>query len=149
KGVVAAWWASRLVEDLDMRVLIVDYEEHARHEWRPRIERFLKDAKRLEDVSIVQMQEPIWEEASGIRAICEELKIDYVMVDSVTYACIGQEVEKSVTATQYSDAVKQWKRPTLSLAHTTKADADPRHPFGSVFWSNGARVTIGFVAVGP
>ena len=34
------------------------------------------------------------------------------------------------------------------LAHTTKANADPAHPFGSVFWSNGARNTIGIARDG-
>ncbi len=183
KGVIASWWITRLVRELGKEVLIVDYEEHATHEWRPRIERFgcghepahtcgHDDATRtsfgadgtshvstcadvcdaakkvLSHVHIYQPRGPIWDEAGGIFAMCEELGVDYVIVDSVTYACLGVEVEKSVTATQYSDAMKRFKRPTLSLAHTTKADADPRHPFGSVFWSNGARITIGVVATG-
>jgi len=65
-----------------------------------------------------------------------------VVIDSVSYACVGEEVEKSVTATKYSMAVNQLEKPVLSIAHVTKADLDPNHPFGSIFWSNGARVTI-------
>jgi hypothetical protein len=67
----------------------------------------------------------------------------YLVVDSATYACVGQEVEKSATATWYSRAIAAIGLPALTLAHVTKADASPQHPFGSVFWSNGARLTIG------
>jgi hypothetical protein len=39
-------------------------------------------------------------------------------------------------------AIAVISKPTLSIAHVTKQSADPNHPFGSIFWSNGARVTI-------
>lgn len=147
KGVIAAWWAAQLTRlEHPLRVLVLDYEEHARFEWRPRIERFGGD---LDAVHIWQPQEPIWDIASAVHTIIEEKKIDYVMVDSVVYACQPEEAEKSVTAAQYNDAIRQFRRPVLSLAHVTKADPEPKHPFGSMVWSAGARITIGISTVGP
>lgn len=144
KGVIAAWWVSRLTkvhdnDRLPMNVLVLDYEQHATHEWRPRVEAFKGNLKR---VWIVQPSVPIWDMAGDVRTMCEEYAIDYVVIDSVTYACAGTEVEKSSTAALYTLAIAQFKKPVLSLAHTTKIDDNPKHPFGSIFWSNGARVTI-------
>lgn len=138
KGVVAAWWVARLTRaPLRKKVLVVDYEYHMNYEWRPRVEGFGGDMSR---VAVVQPIRPIWEIAGWLRT--QALEYDYVVVDSVTYACVGEEVEKSVTATKYSMAVNQLMKPVLSIAHVTKQNQDPNHPFGSIFWSNGARVTI-------
>lgn len=136
KGVIAAWWVARLTMQ-GKKVLIIDYEYHATFEWRPRIEGF---GGNMDLVQIVQPREPIWQIAGVIHDWAEGF--DYVVVDSVSYACVGEEVEKSVTATKYSMAINQVGKPVLSIAHVTKADLDPNHPFGSIFWSNGARVTI-------
>jgi len=137
KGVVAANWVSRMTI-ANMRVLIVDYEYHASSEWKYRIDGFGGD---MTKVAIIQPQKPIWEIAGWLRDIAAGF--DYVVVDSVTYACFGEEVEKSVNATRYSMAINMIGKPTLSIAHVTKENLDPNHPFGSIFWSNGARVTIG------
>lgn len=144
KGVIAA----QLVADLsvDMRVLILDYEAHARHEWRKRVPHF---GGAMKHVWIIQPTEPIWDIAQQVRELIEAEHIDLVVVDSVTYACVGEEVEKSATAAKYTVAVSHLKRPVLSLAHTTKTDLGAKHPFGSIFWSNGARVTINVRVDGP
>jgi hypothetical protein len=143
KGVIAAWWVARLTRDHGMKVCILDYEAHARYEWKPRLRQM---GGNLDLVFISQPDNAIWDVAKQLREEMLALDIDYVIVDSVTYACMGQEVEKSATAVKYSHAINNIGFPTLSLAHTTKTDADPKHPFGSVFWSNGARMTIGVVA---
>ncbi|MEP7082885.1 MAG: AAA family ATPase [Chloroflexota bacterium] len=141
KGVVAAWWAARLtVEDPRAVVLVLDYERHARFEWRPRVEAFGGDMRR---VLIAQPEEPIWDVVEDVEAEATRQGATYLIVDSASYATGDAEIEKSTTATRYSRAVSAIGLPVLSLAHTTKQDADPKHPFGSVFWSNGARVTIG------
>lgn len=144
KGVVAAWWVARLSAEGEP-VLVLDYERHARYEWRPRVEAFGGD---LRAVHIAQPGRAIWAEAQEIADDAARIGARWLVVDSVGYACLGQEVEKSTTATRYSMALAQINLPTLSLAHTTKNDADPQHPFGSVFWSNGARVTIGMAGRG-
>lgn len=136
KGVIAAWWVARLTRQ-NMRVLILDYEMHANFEWRPRVARFGGDLSR---VAILQPTRPIWDIAGWLGS--QAAAYDYVVIDSVAYACVGAEVEKSPTAIQYSQAIGVLGKPVLSIAHVTKEDADPKHPFGSIFWSNGARVTI-------
>ncbi len=143
KGVVAAWWVARLTRE-GKRVLIVDYEYHMNFEWRPRVEGFGGD---MNLVAVVQPVRPIWDIAGWLRT--QASTYDYVVVDSVSYACFGEEVEKSVTATKYSMAINQLGKPVLSIAHVTKADANPNHPFGSIFWSNGARVTIAIAKQKP
>jgi hypothetical protein len=144
KGMVSAWWAARLSRDGEI-VLILDYEAHARYEWRPRVEAFGGD---LDRVRILQPTEAIWDLTDAIVEEVDRVGATWLFVDSVGYACMGLEVEKSATAIRYSAAIAKIQLPTLSLAHTTKADADPKHPFGSVFWSNGARVTIGMTGSG-
>ena len=136
KGVIAAWWVARLTRQ-GMRVLILDYEMHANFEWRPRVARFGGD---LSKVAILQPTKPIWDIAGWLGT--QATGYDYVVIDSVAYACVGSEVEKSPTAIQYSQSIAVLAKPVLSIAHVTKEDADPRHPFGSIFWSNGARVTV-------
>jgi hypothetical protein len=64
------------------------------------------------------------------------------VIDSAAYACGPLDAETSMAARQYSAAVTELGLPVVTLAHVTKANLDPKHPYGSVFWSNGARVTI-------
>ena len=147
KGVIAAWMVAKLtrLKPKHLRILIVDYEQHAQYEWRPRVEAF---GGNMDEVLIVQPTHPIWEIAGWLKGQIERHAIDFVVVDSVSYACVGQEVETSTTAVQYSMAVATLQRPVLSIAHVTKADLDPKHPFGSIMWSNGARVTIAVAVQG-
>jgi Bifunctional DNA primase/polymerase, N-terminal/Primase C terminal 1 (PriCT-1) len=142
KGILTAHDVARLSADGEI-VLILDYERHAEYEWRPRVEAFRGDLSR---VFVIHPEAAIWDCADEVVALVAQLDVTWVFVDSVAYACLGMEVEKSVTATRYSAAIAKVPVPVVSLAHTTKADADPKHPFGSVFWSNGARVTIGMSA---
>ncbi len=146
KGVIAAQWIARLINELGYVVLLVDYEKHSEWEWSPRVEAFGGDR---DCIKVVQPAKAIWDDIDMILGGVDELrsrfpgKPIYMVVDSVTYACMGSKVEDSVTAARYTTTITQVGLPTLSLAHTTKTDADPKHPFGSVFWSNGARLTIG------
>lgn len=158
KGVVAAWWAAQLVRQ-GMKVLVVDYEQHARHEWRPRLQRFFcaheefhreplcpeADAL-LDGVYYVQPIKPIWDIASWIAGQAARVGADYLIIDSVTFATAGSDPSEASTAIKYLQAVNIIGYPVLSLAHVTKIDADPKHPFGSVHWHNGARITIGISA---
>lgn len=148
KGVIAAWWATQLATADEngefMKVLVVDYEQHARHEWRPRVGTFCnEDTSVLDRIFYVQPVAPIWDIAGWIRSEAQRVEADYIIVDSITYAVSGMEPEKSVTAVRYTQAANAIGYPILSIGHVTKSDADPRHPFGSVYWHNGARITIG------
>jgi hypothetical protein len=147
KGALAASWTARLsrLRGGDV-VLVLDYERHTMYEWRPRVEDFGGDLTR---VFVLQPNEAIWDIADRLHDEVETLRRAHddarvwLVIDSVTYACVGVEVEKSVTAVKYWTAIGVIGAPSLSLAHTTKDNPDARYPFGSVQWSNGARVTIG------
>lgn len=156
KGMVAAWWVACLtkgwgtrernvVTTRPMKVLVVDYEAHARTEWRKRIEAFGGNMAR---VLITQPTRPIWDVASAISEVILEHGVDYVVVDSALYACAGADAYKPEGATQYSLAIAQFKCPTLTLAHKTKTKEDQDKPFGTIFWHNGARLTISIDAEG-
>ena len=147
KGVIAAWWATQLTQ-LGKRVLVLDWEKNAQHEWKPRISTFGEDTA-TDMVRYNQPTRAIWDEVGDIRTAIQEFHTDYVIVDSITYACVGEEVERSSTAAKYSLAIAQLPVPVLSLAHTTKVEPAPKHPFGSVFWSNGARITINVALSDP
>lgn len=142
KGVIAAYWAAELTRQ-GLRVLVVDYEQHASHEWKPRMDAFGAD----HDAWLaMQPTRPIWDEAATVRSVIDDQDVDLVIVDSAVYACAGTDAESSAAASQYSLAIAQFRKPVLTLAHVTKESGDPTrppsHPFGSVFWSNGARVTV-------
>lgn len=143
KGVIAAWWATELARQ-GMTVMVVDYEQHARHEWRPRVGAFCDDDPAiLGRVFYVQPVAPIWDIAGWLRSEAERVGAQYLIVDSITYAAGGLEPEKATTAVKYTAAANAIGYPIMSIGHVTKSDADPRHPFGSVYWHNGARITIG------
>lgn len=159
KGVIAAEWVAHLTNprpgdglEAPEAVLVLDYERHTQYEWRPRVEAFGGD---LDRVFVLQPPKSILDDAIIDRLAVEVAKLRerfkcrvWLVVDSVVYAVAPLKAESSEVAASYSNAIGVIGAPTLSLAHVTKADADPRHPFGSGFWSNGARVTIGVSRVG-
>jgi hypothetical protein len=65
--------------------------------------------------------------------------IGYLMVDSAAYAA-GQEPEKADSAIRHFNSLAAFEIPSLSLAHLGKEGKD-EWPFGSIFWSNGPRLT--------
>jgi hypothetical protein len=152
KGVYAAWMIARLTRLTPAwAVLILDWEHNGRFEWRPRVAGFKGDLTR---VRIFQPDKPIWAETKHIEEEIAVIRNRYpdapifLVVDSIGYACIGQEIEKSATAINYKSALDKIGLPSLSLAHTTKENADPKYPFGSVYWSNNTRSTIGIAGRG-
>lgn len=144
KGIVAAFDIARLTTTGET-VLILDYERHARYEWKPRVRAFGGD---LDRVHVAQPTSAIWDIADQIVDRIGALSVTWIYVDSVGWACVGVDIEKSVTAIRYAAAISLFERPTVSIAHTTKANADPHHPFGSVYWSSAGRVTIGMAGRG-
>lgn len=143
KGVIAAYWAAQLTAE--MKVLILDYENHAETEWVKRVKAFGGD---MEKVFVVSPVAAIWDIAGAVTELIKELDIGYVMVDSAIYACAGADAYTPEAATKYSLAISQFGRPVLTLAHKTKSKDDQDKPFGSVFWHNGARLIISVDAKG-
>lgn len=86
---------------------------------------------------------PLRDCIDAIRRKIEKEGIGLVLIDSAVPAC-GGEAEKSVVAGQFFNDVRSFGFgvSTIILAHTSAANADDaQYPFGSVFWSNEARVT--------
>jgi len=146
KGVVVAWWIARLTKDEGYTVLLLDYEQNTKREWGPRVKRFGGDLSRLR---VVQTSAAIWDVVDRVSEEADILRRDfdgaptYLVIDSIGYAVGELNVEASATAIKYKKALNQINLPGLSLAHVTKENADPRYPFGSVFWHNNVRHTIG------
>lgn len=153
KGTIAVSWIEQLVAD-GHRVLILDYEDHP-SEWARRYFGLagLAGADAVHHVSPLGSswqgrRGPIWALAGGIRELADDLRSDVVVVDSVVPACVGSDPVEPATAGEYSAAMQIIGRPSLSLAHVTKA-GDLAYPFGSVFFHNLARVTWSLVRDGP
>jgi hypothetical protein len=80
------------------------------------------------------------------RRIIREHRINYLIIDSIAYACGGPPEDASV-ASGFLNALQQLglgrSLGVLAIAHVTKADAKAStdKPFGSAFWANSARMT--------
>jgi hypothetical protein len=79
-------------------------------------------------------------EADRLRRIVQQEQIDYVICDSIAFACDGPP-EAAEVAAAYFRAVRRLGVGSLHVAHTTKAENGDAKPFGSTFWHNGSRAT--------
>lgn len=143
-----------LMDDPEMRLGIIDYEQHARSEWKPRMRQFAQtiahDSVLLKRVHIFTLRPDIslWHGMDDLLPFIEDRGINRLLCDSAAYACGELDPESSMAPRLYSAAVAELRLPMTTLAHVTKQNLDPPHPYGSVFWSNGARVTVGMVGDG-
>ena len=145
KGVVAASWIVGLV-GLGHRVLLVDYEGHP-GEWARRVGT-LGGRDVAESVLYVMpagpawqgVRGPLWAQADDLRALATEHGATYIVVDSAVPACGATDPLKPEAACQYAMGLERIGRPSLTVAHVTKA-GDGKMPFGSAFWHNLTRVT--------
>jgi hypothetical protein len=93
---------------------------------------------------------PLVAECDRIRRLAQTYQTQYLVCDSIVFACgAGTPPESAEAASNYFQALRQIGIGSLNLAHTTKQsqtlqgdDKQQTKPFGSVFWSNGARATL-------
>jgi hypothetical protein len=140
KGTAADWLAMRLWTELEIKTLIVDFEHNpGEHQSR------LSSLGYTESGAIRYYDpddRPIWEQADDIAAAAQTMGADYVIIDSITFACMADVSTGETTVVQrYKAAITTINLPTLSLAHIPKGSKEPHWPFGSIFWHNAARVT--------
>lgn len=83
---------------------------------------------------------PLTAETDRLRRIARERALDYLMYDSVAYACDGPP-EAAEVAGRYFRAVREIGPGSLHIAHVTKSEENDKRPFGSAFWHNSARST--------
>lgn len=136
---------------IGMRVLIIDFESHET-EWAGRIRTLAGlDFESIEaGIRYVAPLAPewtgkkgaLWDIADDLLAIIGAWKPNYIVIDSIVMACAGKDVSGGDTEapTSYDATIQGFGVPVLSLAHTNRAQ-DLNLPFGSIFWSNTARLT--------
>jgi hypothetical protein len=95
----------------------------------------------LPAVRYARCTRPLVYEADRLRRIVLAEQLDYLILDSVAFACDGPP-EAAEVAGRYFQAVRQLGAiGSLHVAHISKAEGADQKPFGSVFWHNGARST--------
>jgi hypothetical protein len=136
KSMLALYIAGTLAER-GVRVGYFDWELSG-EDHRERLERLFGAA--MPPIYYVRAARPFIHEAERLRRIVAEHRLEYLVFDSVAFACEGRPEEAEVTQ-RYFQALRQLGNVgSLHVAHVTKAPegADQR-PFGSAFWFNGAR----------
>jgi hypothetical protein len=125
---------------LGLKVLFADWELEG-EDHRERLERLFGPS--MPPVFYQRCYRPLVHEVETLQRHVIEQRIDYVICDSVGCATDGPP-ESAEAATKYFRAVRRLNVGSLHLAHVTKPKedgADPTKPFGSVYWSNLARMT--------
>jgi hypothetical protein len=136
KSYVGLYLVGRLAER-GMRVAIFDWEL-AGEDHRDRLERLFWDG--MPQVFYARCERPLVYEADRLLRIVKQHNIDYVVYDSVAFACDGPP-ESAEVAGRYFRAVRQIGGGSLHIAHVSKGENADQKPFGSAFWHNGARAT--------
>ncbi len=133
---------SGLVPDRAMKVGYLDWEwKPARHARRLRALWQPIDAP-LPKIRYVKCTKPITEERDRLRREVRDHGLEFLIVDSVGYACAGA-AEEQENAMAFFRTLEQIGLPSLCLAHVNRQDAKngADKPFGSAFWHNSARAT--------
>jgi len=129
KGWIAAKWASQL----DVKVAIIDFENHP-NEWAYRLDKF-----GLQDVLYVSPPNTMerWANDRAARLL-RNAGIGFLIVDSAMYASNVDDPYSPASAMAYKRARSRLDNlPAILLAHTTGGQDKV---FGSVFWRNEARI---------
>lgn len=140
KSYIALWIAAQLAQN-GVSVLYADWE-FSPQEHRRRL-RLLSRGAMPATLFYVRCHQPLVDEASRLQAFIAKQRIQYIICDSIAFAVPGRP-EDAEHAGGYFRAVRSLGIGSLHLAHVTKSGLDtpdPDKPFGSVFWSNGARST--------
>lgn len=115
-----------------LRVALLDWEwDGWRH--KDRLTRMLgpnTDAHR--DILHRRCHAPLADQVESLARLFDQEEIGYYIVDSVGPAC-GGEPETSKSAIAYFEALARLRRPSLNIAHNTKA-GDEHKPFGSTYF---------------
>jgi hypothetical protein len=136
KSYTALYLAARMAEQ-GMVVALFDWEL-AGDDHRERLERlFGPDMPRI---LYARCEKPLVFEADRLRRIVREGSVNYVIYDSVAFACDGPP-EAAEVAGRYFQAVRQVGCGSLHIAHISKGEGADKKPFGSAFWHNTPRAT--------
>jgi hypothetical protein len=113
---------------------------------RERLERLFGPT--MPRILYARCERPLTAEADRLRRLVKEHALDFVVFDSVAFACDGPP-EAAEIAGRYFRAVREINCGSLHIAHVTKSENADQRPFGSAFWHNGARSTWNVQAADP
>jgi hypothetical protein len=138
KSLIALNIGTRLAVDHGLRILYADWE-FSGEDHRARLERI---AGPIMPASIwyARCERPLVDEADRLRRIVGTESIDYLIADSVAFACDGPP-EAAEVAARYFRALRRIGVGSLNVAHVRQENGEHK-PFGSSFWHNGFRSTI-------
>lgn len=136
KSYLALRWAGEMTRR-GLRVLYADWELSP-EEHRLRLEQLF--GHDMPEVEYVRCARPMVVEADRLTKIVKQKACDYLVVDSIAFAC-GGAPEDAQAATEYHRAVRMIGVGSLHIAHTNRSEKADEKPFGSVFWHNQARAT--------
>jgi len=136
KSYLGLYLAGRLSER-GVRVGLFDWEL-AGEDHRERLERLFPDG--MPRILYARCERPLVHEIDRLRRIVREQELEYLIFDSVAFACDGPP-EAAEIAGRYFRAVRQIGGGSLHIAHISKGENADQKPFGSAFWHNGARST--------
>lgn len=134
KSTLALYFAGQL-EQAGVSTLYLDWEMDE-YDHRRQLERLF--GADMPDVKYRRCERPLVIEAESIAEQIRECGIDYVICDSIVFACDGPP-EAAEVAGRYFRALRQLRVGSFNLAHVTKGEGNHKRPFGSTFWHNGAR----------
>lgn len=97
----------------------------------------------MPEILYLRCARPMTSEAERITRLVREHKIDYLICDSISFACDGRPEDAEVAA-RYFQALRQIGIGSFNVAHVNKSEDGDQKPFGSAFWHNGARGTWNF-----
>jgi AAA domain-containing protein len=136
KSYLALYWATVLAAS-GLRVLFADWE-FSGEDHRVRLERITGEDM-PDGILYVRCERPMIVESDRLRRIAREERIDFVICDSVAFACDGPP-EAAEVASGYFRGLRRLGVGSLNIAHVRQENGDQK-PFGSSFWHNGARTT--------
>ena len=88
----------------------------------------------------VRCDRPLVAEVDRLRRLVSGQALDYIVFDSVAFACDGPP-ESAEAAANYFRAVRSLGLGSMPIAHVSKSENGDQKPFGSAFWHSGARAT--------
>ena len=137
KSYLALHIASTLAQR-GIRVLYADWE-FSGEDHRERLGRLCGPMVPRDTLDYVRCSAPLVAEAQRLQAHIAKRQIEYLICDSIAFAVPGRP-EEAENASAYYRAVRFLGIGSLHLAHITKSlEHGEDKPFGSAFWSNGAR----------
>ena len=137
KSYIALYLAGRL-EQMGIHVGLFDWELSG-EDHRDRLERIF--GPQMPGIFYARCSRPLVHEADRLRRFVQDESLDFVVFDSVAFACDGPP-EAAEVAGRYFQTLRQLGTfGSLQIAHISKAEGSDQKPFGSAFWHNGSRAT--------